>query len=256
MGRLDNKVAVVTGAAMGIGKATALLMAHEGARVAIGDINDTEGEKSAQAIRDNGGEAFFRHTDVASTEQVRELVEATVERYGKLDILVNNAAIAVAGTATDMSEEDWNRVINTNLTSVWRGMKFALPHMLHNGGGSIVNVSSVQSLLGFSGWAAYAAAKGGINALTQQAAVDYSPHNIRINAVAPGTIMTPMNERIFEETEDAETLIATWNSMHALGRFGQPEEVAQLIVFLASDEASFITGEVVRVDGGMTIKGS
>ncbi|HLV34193.1 MAG TPA: SDR family oxidoreductase [Spirillospora sp.] len=256
MARLDNKVAVVTGAAMGIGKATAWLMAQEGARVAIGDINDTEGETSAQAIRDNGGEAFFRHTDVTSTEQVRELIEAAVERYGKLDILVNNAAIAVAGTAADMSEEDWNRVINTNLTSVWRGMKFALPHMLQNGGGSIVNVSSVQSLLGFSGWAAYAAAKGGINALTQQAAVDYSPRNIRINAVAPGTIMTPMNERIFEETEDAETLIATWNSMHALGRFGQPEEVAQLIVFLASDEASFITGEVVRVDGGMTIKGS
>lgn len=256
MGRLDNKVAVVTGAGMGIGQATALLMAREGARVAIGDINDEAGAATAQTITDAGGTAFFQHTDVGVSEQVQQLVDSTVERFGKLDVMVNNAAIALPNTAVSATEDDWNHVLNINLSSVWRGIKFAIPHMIKNGGGSIVSVSSVQSLMGFNGWAAYAAAKGGINGLTQQAAVDYSPHNIRINAVAPGTIMTPMNERIFEETEDADALIQSWNEAHALGRFGQPEEVAQLIVFLASDESSFITGDVIRVDGGMTIKGA
>jgi NAD(P)-dependent dehydrogenase (short-subunit alcohol dehydrogenase family) len=170
--------------------------------------------------------------------------------------LVNNAGIAVPGSAVDMSEEDWHRVINVNLTGVWRGMKYAIPEMIKGGGGSIINLSSVQSLLGFPGWAGYAASKGGINALTQQAAVEYAPYGIRINAIAPGTIMTPMNERIFREATNPQELIERWNRMHALGRFGQPEEVAALVVFLASDEASFITGEVIRVDGGMVVKGS
>jgi NAD(P)-dependent dehydrogenase (short-subunit alcohol dehydrogenase family) len=143
-----------------------------------------------------------------------------------------------------------------NLTGVWRGMKYAIPEMIRAGGGAIVNVSSVQSLLGFPGWAGYAASKGGINALTQNAAVEYAPQKIRINAIAPGTIMTPLNERIFATIDNPQELIDTWNRSHALGRFGQPEEVAELVVFLASDESSFITGEIVRVDGGMVIKGS
>jgi NAD(P)-dependent dehydrogenase (short-subunit alcohol dehydrogenase family) len=255
MGRLDKKVAIVTGGAMGIGKAVATLMAREGARVAVADIDDEEGRKTVEDIGAAGGEAFFQHADVSVSADVESLVEATVERYGRLDVLVNNAAIALPGTVVDISEETWSRVIDTNLSSVWRGMKYAIPHMIEGGGGSIINVSSVQSLKGFSGWSAYAAAKGGINALTRQAAVDYSPHNIRVNAIAPGTIMTPMNERIFKEAEDPEALIAGWNSLHALGRFGQPDEVGALILFLASDEASFMTGDVICVDGGLTVKG-
>jgi NAD(P)-dependent dehydrogenase (short-subunit alcohol dehydrogenase family) len=134
-------------------------------------------------------------------------------------------------------------------------MKFAIPHLMAAGGGSIINISSVQALLGFKGWAAYAAAKGAINALTQQAAVDYAVHKIRVNAIAPGTIMTPMNVRIFETTPDRDALIAGWNDLHALGRFGQPEEVGTAVLFLASDDSSFVTGEILRVDGGATIKG-
>ena len=255
MARMEGKVAVVTGAAAGIGKAAAEALARENARVVIGDIDDDTGRITAQTITANGGTVIFQHADVSSTPDVQQLIQLAVDRFGRLDVLVNNAAIAVAGSVTDISEETWNRVLNTNLTSVWRGMHFAIPHMMDAGGGAIVNVSSVQSLLGFKGWSAYAAAKGAINALTQQAAVDYAPYNIRVNAIAPGTIMTPMNERIFREHPEPDKLIQGWNDLHALGRFGQPEEVGRLILFLASDESSFITGELIRVDGGATING-
>jgi NAD(P)-dependent dehydrogenase (short-subunit alcohol dehydrogenase family) len=253
--RLEGKVAVVTGAAMGIGKAAAVAMAREGAKVALGDINDEFGEATAQEIKASNAEAFFQHANVSSTKDIRALVEETVKRYGRLDVLVNNAAVAIPGTAVEISEDDWNRVLNTNLTSVWRGMKFAIPHMIKAGGGSIINVASVQGLLGFPGWSAYAAAKGGVDALTRQVAVEYAPHNIRVNSVAPGTILTPMNEKIFRESENPQELIDNWNSLHALGRFGKAEEVGSVILFLASSESSFITGDVIRVDGGMAING-
>jgi NAD(P)-dependent dehydrogenase (short-subunit alcohol dehydrogenase family) len=254
--RLRDKVAAVTGGAMGIGRAVAVAFAREGAKVAVADIDEQAGNDVVAEIRGSGAEAFFQKTDVGVSEEVDRFIQATVHRYGRLDVIVNNAGIAVAGSAAEMSEEDWNRVINVNLTGVWRGMKYAIPEMIRAGGGAIVNVSSVQSLLGFPGWAGYAASKGGINALTQNAAVEYAPQKIRINAIAPGTIMTPLNERIFATIDNPQELIDTWNRSHALGRFGQPEEVAELVVFLASDESSFITGEIVRVDGGMVIKGS
>lgn len=255
MARLENKVAVITGAGTGIGEATAIAMANEGARVVIGDINDELGNAATKKITDAGGKAIYCHADVGVTDDVKNLIQTAIDTYGKLDILVNNAAVAIPGTVVDTSEDDWMRVLNINLTSVWRGMKFAIPHMLDNGIGSIVNISSMQAFKGFKGWSAYATAKGGINALTQQAANEYALQNIRVNAIAPGTIMTPLNEKVFAETENAEELIANWNSSHALGRFGQADEVAQLALFLASDESSFITGEVIRVDGGMMIKG-
>jgi NAD(P)-dependent dehydrogenase (short-subunit alcohol dehydrogenase family) len=255
MSRLENKVAIVTGAGMGIGQASAIALAAAGARVAVADINDQEGQRTVTLIQKAGGEAFYQVADVGRTDDVERLINVTADRFGRLDILVNNVGVALGGAVIETSEEDWNRVININLTSVWRGMKHALPLMIKGGGGSIVNISSVQAVLGFLGYAAYAASKGGIISLTQQAAVEYAPRKIRINALLPGTIMTPLNERLFASIDDPQTLINTWNSMHPLGRFGQPEEVAAAVVFLASDEASFITGECLRVDGGMVVKG-
>ena len=181
-----------------------------------------QGRQPSRKLEAGGGVAFFQRANVGVSTDMEQLVEAAVKRYGGIDILVNNAGVAISGSVVDMSEEDWNRTLNINLTGVWRGMKYAIPHMIRQGGGgSIISVSSTQSMMGFKNWSAYAAAKGGINALTQQAAVDYAPFKIRVNAVAPGTIMTPMNERIFEAATDKEALINEWNKLHALGRFGQ-----------------------------------
>ena len=157
MGRLDNKVAIVTGGAMGIGKDAAEVLAREGAKVAIGDINEKVGEETTEAIRKEGGEVFFQKIDVSVSADVERLVNAAVDRYGKLDVLVNNVGVATSGSAADISEEDWNRGLNVNLSGVWRGMNYAIPHMIKNGKGSIINTSSVQSLVGFHGWAGYAA---------------------------------------------------------------------------------------------------
>jgi NAD(P)-dependent dehydrogenase (short-subunit alcohol dehydrogenase family) len=252
---LNGRVAIVTGAAMGIGKACAVALSRAGARVVLADIDPAAGEKSRAEIEAAGGEAAFVPCDVNRLTDIEQAANVAVRRFGGVDILVNNAARAIGGKVDEIDEDTWNTVISTNLTSVWRGMKVCVPLMKQRGGGSIISMSSVQSLTGFAGWAAYASAKGGINSLTQQAALDLAPHKIRVNAVAPGTIMTPLNEKVFREHPDPETLIKTWNSAHPLGRFGQPEEVAEAVLFLASDRASFITGTILRVDGGLLIKG-
>jgi NAD(P)-dependent dehydrogenase (short-subunit alcohol dehydrogenase family) len=253
MGRLDGKSVVITGGASGIGRASARMLASEGAAVVIGDVDDAAAGVAAE-IRDAGRHATFVPTDVRSSDEVRHLVDSAVEEYGRLDAIVNNVGVAIGGSAGEMSEDDWNRVIDINLTGVWRGMRYAIPEMRKAGGGSIVNVSSVQSMVGFIGWAGYAASKGGINALTQQAAVEYAPEGIRVNAIIPGTILTGMNEGILAEHPDPDGLIAEWTAMHPVGRIGQPEEVATAVVYLTSDESSFVTGMLLRVDGGMVVK--
>ena len=251
---LSGRVAIVTGAAMGIGKACAVALARSGASV-VADIDVAAGEATRAEIAASGAAAVFVRADVNSMADIDAVAAAAVAEFGGIDILVNNAARAIGGKVDEIDEDTWNTVLSTNLSSVWRGMKACVPFMKQRGGGSIVSMSSVQSLTGFSGWAAYAAAKGGINSLTQQAALDLAPHKIRVNAVAPGTIMTPLNEKVFREHPHPEALIRTWNEAHPLGRFGQPEEVAEAVLFLASDRASFITGTILRVDGGLLVKG-
>jgi NAD(P)-dependent dehydrogenase (short-subunit alcohol dehydrogenase family) len=240
---------------MGIGRACAAAMAGRGARLFIADIDEEAGQATRREIEVAGAVAHFVRTNVTSLTDFEALARNAIERYGRIDILVNNAAQAIGGVVDEIDEATWNRVMSTNLTSVWRGMKVCIPEMRKQGKGSVINMSSVQSLAGFKGWAAYAAAKGGVNALTQQAAVDLAPVGIRVNAVAPGTIMTPLNEKVFREHPNPDELIATWNRAHPIGRFGQPEEVAELVAFLASDRASFITGEIVRIDGGLIVRG-
>ena len=207
----ENKVAIVTGAAMGIGRACAEAFARGGASVIVADIDQAAGMAAAAAIEADGGIAVFVEADVAVMADMERLAAEAVRHFGGIDILVNNAARALGGRVDEIDEDHWNTVISTNLTSVWRGMRVAIPEMIKRGGGSIVNMSSVQALTGFKGWPAYAAAKGGINALTQQTAIDLAPLGIRVNAVAPGTIMTPLNQRIFETVEDPQGLIDTWN---------------------------------------------
>ncbi|MDQ0391429.1 SDR family NAD(P)-dependent oxidoreductase [Labrys monachus] len=252
---LDQRVAIVTGAAMGIGRASALALARAGAAVLVADVDEEAGAQARADIEAEGGRAIFLRTDVRSFADAEACTAAAIEAWGKVDILVNNAARAIGGVVDEIDEASWNEVLSTNLTSVWRFIRCVAPHMRRQGGGSIVNISSVQALRGFHGWAAYAAAKGGINALTQQAAVDLAPARIRVNAVAPGTIMTPLNEKVFREAADPQELIDRWNAAHPLGRFGEAEEVAETVLFLASDRSSFITGEIIRVDGGLAIKG-
>lgn len=255
MADLENRVAIVTGAAMGIGRASALALAREGAAVLVADVDAAQGAATVADILAAGGRAIFARTDVRSFADMQAATDAAVAAFGRVDILVNNAARAIMGVVDDIDEDAWNEVIDTNLTSVWRGIRCVAPLMRKQGGGSIVNLSSVQSLRGFRGWAAYAASKGGINALTQQCAVDLAPAKIRVNAIAPGTIMTPLNEKVFRESADPDELIARWNAAHPIGRFGEADEVAEAVLFLASDRSSFITGEILRVDGGLTIKG-
>ena len=254
-GDFEGRVAIVTGAAMGIGAACVELFAREGASVVIADIDKEAGERTTARIIEAGGAAHFVHTDVSRMADVEAMAAAALDRFGSIDILVNNAARAIGGIVDEIDEATWDEVITTNLSSVWRAMRVCVPAMRRQNKGIVVNMSSVQALAGFKGWAAYAAAKGGINALTQQAAIDLAPFGIRVNAVAPGTIMTPLNEKIFREHDNPDELIETWNRAHPVGRFGQAEEVAELVAFLASDRSAFITGEIVRVDGGLAVRG-
>lgn len=253
-GRLSGKSCLVTGGGAGIGAAVAERLSREGARVAIADIDAAAAEAVARDLAHHA-ETIGLRADVSVLDDVASAVAATVDRFGRLDAIVNNAGVAVPGSAEGMSEEDWDRVMAVNLKGVWAGMKYAIPHLRAVGGGSIVNMSSVQALVGFPGWAGYAATKGAIISLTQQAAVEYGPEGIRVNCLVPGTIMTPMNEEIFRTAPDPDALLSSWNSSHALNRFGQPTEVAAAAAFLVSEDSSFVTGACLRVDGGMVVRG-
>ena len=249
--KLKGKAAVVTGAASGIGKAIALAFAREGAEVVVADINVDGGKETVRQIEELKGAAFLVETDVAESEQVRNLVETTVERLGRLNVLVNNAGVEVFQRLADTDEQTWDRLISINLRGVFLGTKYAIPNMLGNGGGVIINMASVAGIMGAGGLAAYNASKGGVVLLTRNTAMDYGSQNIRANCICPGFIATPMVEAVLGlpgAQEAKDTII----NLCPAGRLGTPEEVAHCAVFLASDDSSFINGHALVVDGGMS----
>lgn len=248
--RLKDRVAIVTGAASGIGRAIAQVFAQEGAQVVLADINDEGGRETVKLIEDRGGKALFLHCDVSASEEVKRMVEDAIRSFGKINILVNNAAyLKDFKAAVDTSEEEWDLSIDVTLKSVFLCSKSVIPEMIKAGGGSIINIASIGGLVGFASYAAYCSAKGGVIQLTKSLAIDYGHHNIRVNAICPGPIDTPTTP----EAQD-EKLHQWQRDMTVLGRTASPEEVAYPALFLASDESSFVTGSNLVVDGGWTVR--
>jgi len=245
MKSLENKVAIVTGAGSGIGKAICLLYAKEGAKIAVSDISEKAGNETVSEIKDAGGKAIFVKADSSKPEDNKNLVEQTVKEFGGLHVAVNNAGIGgPIGPVGEYPIDGWDKVIAINLSGVFYGMRYQIPAMLKSGGGSIVNMASILGKVGTKGSAAYVAAKHGVIGLTESAALEYADQKIRINAVGPGYIKTPLLESLDEATMKALV------GLHPMGRLGEANEVAELVLWLNSDKASFVTGSYYNVDGG------
>ena len=250
-GLLEDKVAIVTGGGSGIGRATALMMARDGAKVGLCDRQAEAGEETAKLIREAGGEGLFVEADVSSGGDMQRFVDAVVARFGALHCAANNAA---AGCGFQMLEEipepGWDRVMDVNLKGVWHGLRAQVPAILEAGGGSIVNVASLSGVRGEATQAAYSASKGGLIALTKSAAAELAQRGVRVNAVCPGGIRTPAIATYFERVPEAEKAST---AVHAMRRLGEPDEIADAIVYLCSDRSSFVTGHAMVVDGGVLV---
>lgn len=252
MGELENKVAIVTGAASGIGRASVELFAAEGAVVIAADIKDEAGQQLADELARRDCTCTYVHADVSREGDVEAMIHLALSQYGRLDVLFNNAGIEGEQAPTAQATVDnWQRVIDCNLKSVFLGLKFGIDAMLRGGGGSVMNNASVAGLVGFPGIPAYCASKGGVVQLTRTAALEYAEQGVRVNCLCPGVIDTPMVERF---THDNPEAVAQMEQLEPIGRFGKPKEVAQLALFLASDRSSFITGAVIPVDGGFVAR--
>ena len=245
---LKDQIAFVTGAAAGIGFAISECFIEAGATVILTDVDDEAGREAAKGLNQSAPErAHYLHCDVAVTDDVNRAVTAVLEDHGRIDVLVNNAAVSIGGRIDTMPEDDWNRVINTNLTSAYRTIHAVLPQMLERGKGSIINLCSTQAHRSWADWTAYATAMGGLKAMTTQLAGQFGAQGIRVNAISPGAIDTPMCQQRVEE--EGQAVVEKWEKMHALGRMGRPEEVARAALFLAAD--GFVSGHDLVVDGGL-----
>lgn len=248
--RLRDRVAIITGAGCGIGRATALLFTREGAKVVVADCDSEAGKQTVRLIRENKGEASFVKVDVSKASDAERMVRKAIDEYGRLDIVFNNAGIGgPLASIIDYSEADWDRVIAVNLKGVFLSSKYALPAMLKGGKGVIINNASIAGLVGVRHVAGYSASKGGVVQLTKTMALEYASGNIRVNCICPGLINTPI---LLGLGEEAIRKLSTKGQ--PLGRLGEPEEIAQAALYLASDESSFITGTILAVDGGWTAK--
>ena len=256
MKRLDNKVAIVTGGSLGIGKATCKALAKEGAAVAITDIKDEEGKKLAEEIKNDGGKAIYRSLDVSNEKQVKEVFAEVKNEFGKIDILVNNAGISGVNKPThEITGEEWDQLMDINVKGVFFCIKHAVPAMKENNGGSIINLSSIYGIIGAGDIPPYHASKGAVRLMTKNDAIIYAKDKIRVNSVHPGFIWTPLVENMGKESEEGvEKFRENLDSLHPIGHVGEPEDIAYGVVYLASDEAKFLTGSELVIDGGYTCK--
>ena len=250
MDRLKEKVAVVTGAGSGIGRAIALEFAKEGAKVIVADYVADGGNGTVKMIVDTGGQAEFSQTDVSKADQIQVMIELAVEKFGGLDILVNNAGVALMADMASTTEEIWQKTIDIDLKGVFLGIKAAVPEMEKRNKGKIINTASIAGLVGFKGIAAYCAAKGGVVNMTRELALELASKKINVNAIAPGVIKTNMTTDILKDEKTAQGMLA----QTPIGRLGEPEDIANLAVYLASDESDFMTGQTIAIDGGWTVQ--
>jgi len=250
--KLKGKTAVVTGGAMGIGKAIARLFATEGCRVVIADLNEGKGADTQREIEQKGGSCLFIKTNVARADEVRIMAQKAISFYGTINILVNNAAIWRPGKVTDLTEEVWDQVLNTNLKGIFLVSREIIPQMQKKGGGSVINIASVAGLVGAREAVAYSASKGGVINLTRTMALDFAPENIRVNCICPGMIDTAQGDTVvahYAPEKDPKEAKVTWQPLH---KRGVPEDIASLALYLASDDSAFMTGSIVVIDGGLT----
>jgi NAD(P)-dependent dehydrogenase (short-subunit alcohol dehydrogenase family) len=251
--RLQNKVVFITGAGSGIGKSSALLFAKEGAKVIVNDVSAEHGSQTVTEIVEQGGEAIFLQADVTKATEVEEMVNRALEHYGRIDVLFNNAGISGVGALHELSEELWDRVVNVNMKGVFLPSKYILPHMMERKEGCIINMSSCVAEIGLMKRAVYSATKGAVLALTKAMQVDYAPYNIRVNALLPGTILTPFVENYLRNSyENYDEALETIKKRQLSGDLGRPSDVAQAALFLASDESKFLMGSPLYIDGGAT----
>lgn len=252
--RFLDQVIIITGGAKGIGEASAIAFAQEGGKVAIADIDENAGQNVIEQIKDKGGKAIFVNCDVSNSNDVQKLVNKVRDNFGGVDVLYNNAGVVRYGTVVDLSEEDWDYQININLRASFLTCKYTIPEMIKRGGGAIVNTTSAQAFASQETVAAYAASKGAIVSFTNTVALDHAKDNIRCNCIAPGSIQTPMLDdaaQLFRPKGNPTQVIKEWGDLHPLKRVGRAEEVAKMVLFLASDDSSFCTGGCYRIEGGL-----